>query len=77
MEFTGTPKGVFNITKTGNKNSYIAYANEYKKIGYDTVNFNDLKGETKTDGTLKNDVYGKSDHVTPENYTIKIWKRTS
>ena len=38
-------------------------------------------GETKTDGTLKTDndhkVYGKSNHVTPCNTTIKVWKRLS
>ena len=35
------------------------------------------KGETKTDGTLKNDVYGKSDHVTPYNVSFHMWKRTA
>lgn len=24
-----------------------------------------------------NAIYGASDHVTPENYTIRIWKRTA
>ena len=22
-------------------------------------------------------IYGRSDHVTPENYTMRIWKRTA
>lgn len=47
--------------------------------GYSTAHrfsFTGSAGETKLDGTLQNDVYGKSDHVTPINYTIKVWKRT-
>ena len=39
--------------------------------------FNASNGETKTDGTLKNDVYGKSDHVTPYNISFHMWKRTA
>lgn len=45
------------------------------------VAFDASKGETKTDGTLKtgNDykVFGKSNHVTPCNATIKVWQRIS
>ena len=33
------------------------------------------KGETKTDGTYINDVYGKSDHLQTNNITVKYWKR--
>lgn len=41
--------------------------------------FSAANGETTTDGTVREtaEVYGKSDHVTPENYTMRIWKRTS
>ena len=49
----------------------------YTRAGYSWKQFNASKGEMKLDGTLKNDVYGKSDHVTPMNITYKIWKRTS
>lgn len=36
-------------------------------------------GETTTGGSIRSTpiVYGKSDHVTPKNYTIQIWKRTA
>lgn len=27
--------------------------------------------------SLSNSIYGKSDHVTTENFTIRIWKRIS
>lgn len=44
-------------------------------------NFDASKGETKTDGSLKTNntekVYGKSNHVTPCNATIKVWQRIS
>ena len=33
------------------------------------------EGETKTDGTYINDVYGKSDHLQTNNITVKYWKR--
>ena len=41
--------------------------------------FSAANGETTTDGTVRStaEVYGKSDHVTPENYTMRIWKRTA
>lgn len=32
-------------------------------------------GETKSDRTYKNDVYGKNDHLTPNAITLKLWKR--
>lgn len=44
---------------------------------YGGVSFNASNGETKTDGTYKNDVYGKSDHVTTYNSAIQIWRRIS
>ena len=42
-----------------------------------TFDFDASKGETKADGTLKNDVYGKSDHLEPMNITVRLWKRVS
>ena len=39
--------------------------------------FNASSGERKINGTYKNDVYGKSDHVTTYNSAIQIWKRIS
>ena len=45
------------------------------------ANFYASKGETKTDGSLKTAneprVYGNSNHVTPNNLSIRIWQRTS
>lgn len=35
------------------------------------------KGETKMDGNLKNDVYGKSNTVQPPAMVVNIWKRIS
>lgn len=48
---------------------------DYAYMGVDAFSAQD--GETKIDGTLKNDVYGKSDHVTTYNSAIQIWKRIS
>lgn len=31
----------------------------------------------KINASKSNPIYGKSDHVTPENYTMRIWKRTA
>lgn len=39
--------------------------------------FKSSSGETKLDGTYKNDVYGKSDHVTPVNVALYMWRRTA
>lgn len=53
-----------------------AYSGQSSDIIFTAAN-----GETKTDGSLKTDedgkVYGKSDHVTPENYTVRVWIRTA
>lgn len=42
-----------------------------------TTDFKASKSETKTDGTIREtaEVYGKSDHVTPRNYTKIEWIR--
>jgi hypothetical protein len=42
-------------------------------------NFDASAGEATTDGTIRTTplVYGKSDHVTPLNYAVRIWKRTN
>ena len=34
-------------------------------------------GEIKRSGNIKNDVYGKSDHLQPSNITVRYWKRTA
>lgn len=35
-------------------------------------------GDTfKFNASRSNSIYGKSDNVTPENYTVKIWARTA
>ena len=67
-----SPKGAF--YKSSEESSYIIYFDEvYGKIG-ETL-FDASIGETKIDGTFKNDVYGKSDHLQTNNITVKYWKR--
>ena len=67
-----SPKGAF--YKSSDKSSYIIYINNADgKIG--NTLFDASKGETKVDGTYKNDVYGKSDHLQTNNITFKYWKR--
>lgn len=39
------------------------------------IGFTASSGERKMDGSYKNDVYGKSDHLTPYNSAIQIWRR--
>lgn len=39
------------------------------------VSFKASSGETKTNGTVKNDVYGKSDTVQPSAQIFNIWQR--
>lgn len=39
--------------------------------------FDASKGESKINGTLKNDVFGKSNRVQVDNITIRYWKRIS
>ncbi len=41
------------------------------------MDFNAANGEVKVDGTFKNDVFGKSDHVTPVNIAVYMWVRTA
>ena len=64
----------------GYTDSKVSYGGSYNRVSYEMF-FNAANGETKTDGRLKTDddgkVYGKSDHVTPENFTIRIWLRTA
>lgn len=67
----GVYDGAFKRGKYQNNWSYDTGNNHYN------VNFNAADGETKTDGTYKNDVYGKSDHVTTYNSAIQIWRRIS
>lgn len=67
----GTYRGAFKRGTVHNNWSYGTGNTHYN------VNFNASEGETKTDGTFKNDVYGKSNHLTPYNSAIQIWKRIS
>lgn len=62
------------------KDSYAPHSDTSdSRIGF--LCFDASKGETKTDGTIKTDsehkVYGSSNHVTPNNATIKVWQRVS
>ena len=74
-----TLKGAFKDGKSLPKSVYTNASPS--SAGYYTndasLTFDASKGETKTDGTLKNDVYGKSDHVTPYNISFHMWKRIS
>ena len=69
--------GAFKNTKYKKSNGDDDYANFRHYISY----FDASNGETKTDGSLKTDdeykVYGSSNHVTPNNLSIRIWQRTS
>lgn len=44
-------------------------------LGKRDVIFKASIGETKSDGSNKNDCYGYSDYVTPLNISIILWKR--
>ena len=65
--------GAFSARSDGGAAGFRASGND-DRTG---VTFKASNGETKTDGTLKNDVYGKSDHVTPYNISFHMWKRTA
>ena len=62
--------------RVGSGGSYVEIMNGNVRNDFDAS-----KGETKTDGSLKTNntekVYGKSNHVTPCNATIKVWQRIS
>lgn len=62
------PKSVYTSAPTSSLGNYHSDS---------SLIFDASKGETKTDGTFKNDVYGKSDHVTPYNVSFHMWKRIS
>lgn len=72
-------------TITGGAFSYSMVGGDAGVYNKDSTRYrfflNASKGETKTDGSLKTDndykVYGKSNHVTPCNATIKVWQRIS
>lgn len=60
-----------------------SYENTVGAIGSGNVygrrwsSFSASNGETKMDGTLKNDVYGKSDTVQPPAIRVFAWRRTA
>lgn len=68
---TGDYSEAFKIT-SNQVGSYGGTSTKFYEVDFDAS-----KGETKMDGTIQNDVYGNSDHVTPANALIKIWKRTA
>lgn len=61
------------VPQNYNRRGALAASGSYDL--YKNISFNAAKGETKTDGTLRNDVYGKSDTVQQAalclNYIIK------
>lgn len=50
----------------GNRNAFTG--STYECSGTGGMNFN---------ASRSNKIYGASEHVTPINYTIRIWKRTA
>lgn len=75
------PWAFFNYTNTTGAFSKIAN-NAYSFDSTGAINgarfkFDASKGESKINGTLKNDVFGKSNRVQVDNITIRYWKRIS
>lgn len=66
----------FSIDNTQVSDNGLSADSAGKRHNPRKVLFDASQGETRMSGTISNLVYGKSDHVTPVNYTIKIWKRT-
>ena len=79
-------RGLFNVYTWGGGDCFGGFTSEV--IGnnatedgseYDrtftNIIFDASKGEKKRNGTYKNDVYGKSDHLQTNNITFKYWKR--
>ena len=56
-----TPNGAFGLVRNWISNSG---AYEYANV----IDFN---------ASRCSPIYGRSEHVTPENYTMRIWKRTA
>lgn len=67
-------KGAFIKSSSYNRDEFYAGSSSVRATT-NTFTFNAVDGETKADGTLKNDVYGKSDHLQTNNITVKYWKR--
>ena len=71
---SGTTTGALSLSQlTKNVNGVDGGSN----IGNVNLNFDAANGETKLNGTYKNDVYGKSDTVQPPAYIVNIFKRIS
>ena len=68
--------GAFNCTDYSTS-SKLSYASMDSRASYRTSSFNASSGEQKTDGTVSNDVYGKSDTVQPPAIRVYAWQRAS
>ena len=68
----GNCDGVF-TSKVINNNA-TNNGSQYDRT-FTNIIFDASKGEKKRNGTYKNDVYGKSDHLQTNNITFKYWKR--
>lgn len=68
--------GAFGYTDYGTSFK-LSYASMDSRASYQTASFNASSGEQKTDGTISNDVYGKSDTVQPPAIRVYAWQRTS
>lgn len=85
-DITGEARGVmFDQAGGCSASGAISISSAYRDRGWMGTSGTDAKGlkfkasdgEKKLDGTYKNDVYGKSDHVTPVNVALYMWRRTA
>lgn len=79
-------RGLFNVYTWGYGDCFGAFTpkvinnnatnsgSQYDRT-FTNIIFDASKDEKKRNGTYKNDVYGKSDHLQTNNITIKYWKR--
>ena len=72
------------MCESTNKKSSALYSyqdSKYYSFYYSNpLSSKDTKGHHNIlglDANRTNEIYGSSNHVTPLNYSIKIWKRTS
>ena len=62
---------------TQNNTGALYYSGTYTGSYDDSDNAQLNLYNLKFDASRSNNIYGSSDHVTPVNYTIKVWLRTA
>ena len=67
------------IVNNGNDNEGAFITGEIRDGSYGGVNggSGSVSRGVKFDASHSNPIYGKSEHVTPENYSVKLWLRTA